>query len=34
MAEYSDTELEKKLSELRDSQKEIQALSTWLVHHR
>jgi hypothetical protein len=34
MAEFSDAELEKKLSELRDSQKEIQALSSWLVNHR
>jgi hypothetical protein len=34
MADYSDAELEKKLSELRDSQKEVQALSSWLVHHR
>lgn len=34
MGTYSDTEFEKKLNELRDSQKEIQSISNWLVHHR
>jgi len=34
MTAYSDAEFEKRLTELRDSQKEIQTLSTWLVQHR
>jgi kynureninase len=34
MGEYTDAEFEKRLNELRDSQKEIQSLSAWLVHHR
>ena len=34
MGTYSDGEFERRLGELRDSQKEIQAISGWLVHHR
>lgn len=34
MSVYSDGEFERKLNELRDSQKEIQSISAWLVHHR
>jgi len=34
MGTYSDSDFERKLGELRDSQKEIQAISAWLVHHR
>ncbi len=34
MSAYSDGEFEKRLANLKDSQKEIQSISTWLVHHR
>ena len=34
MTEISEAILEKKLTELRDSQKEIQSLSQYCVHHR
>eukprot|EP00088_Acartia_fossae_P000201 TRINITY_DN10067_c1_g1_i1.p1 TRINITY_DN10067_c1_g1~~TRINITY_DN10067_c1_g1_i1.p1 ORF type:complete len:394 (-),score=94.22 TRINITY_DN10067_c1_g1_i1:588-1721(-) len=34
MGTYSDGEFERKLNDLRDSQKEIQSISAWLVHHR
>ena len=34
MSDFSESIFEKKLVELRDSQKEIQALSQFCVHHR
>lgn len=34
MAGFTDTALEKKLSELNNSQQSIQTLSLWLIHHR
>ena len=34
MSDFSEAIFEKKLVELRDSQKEIQALSQFCVHHR
>jgi len=34
MGVYSEPEFEKRLNELRDSQKEIQAISAWLVQNR
>ena len=34
MAEFSEAIFEKKLHELRDSQKEIQSLSHYCVHNR
>ena len=34
MTEFSEAILEKKLTELRDSQKEIQSLSQYCVQHR
>lgn len=34
MSEFSEEIFEKKLSELRDSQKEIQSLSQYCVHNR
>ena len=34
MSEFSEAILEKKLTELRDSQKEIQSLSNYCVHNR
>ena len=32
--EFSEASFERKLVELRESQKEIQALSTYCIHHR
>ena len=34
MSDFSEAIFEKKLVELRDSQKEIQSLSQFCVHHR
>ena len=34
MANFSDANLSKKLSELNASQQSIQTLSLWLIHHR
>ncbi|KFM69886.1 Regulation of nuclear pre-mRNA domain-containing protein 1A, partial [Stegodyphus mimosarum] len=34
MAGFTDSALEKKLSELNNSQQSIQTLSLWLIHHR
>ena len=34
MGPFSEGELVKRLNELRDSQKEIQNVSAWIVHHR
>ena len=32
--EFTEATFEKQLMELRESQKEIQALSSYLIHHR
>ncbi|KAM4605877.1 regulation of nuclear pre-mRNA domain-containing protein 1B-like [Discoglossus pictus] len=34
MASFSESALEKKLSELSNSQQSVQTLSLWLIHHR
>lgn len=34
MSAFSEAALEKKLSELSNSQQSVQTLSLWLIHHR
>lgn len=34
MSSFSESALEKKLSELSNSQQSVQTLSLWLIHHR
>lgn len=34
MSSFSETALEKKLSELSNSQHSVQTMSLWLIHHR
>lgn len=34
MSSFSESALEKKLSELSNSQQSVQTLSLWIIHHR